>query len=92
MTLSASISQAAFKRKCRLFAGLLFLAASLLAAQAGQVSIHDPCMAKEGDTYYLFSTDPGIKFYSSKDMIHWKYRGAGVSRRAGLGEKRDEQI
>ena len=52
----------------------LLLAGSLLPAQARQVSIHDPAMAKEGDTYYLFSTDPGIKFYTSQDMIHWKYR------------------
>lgn len=40
-----------------------------------QVSIHDPAMAKEGDTYYLFSSGPGITFYSSKDMVHWRLRG-----------------
>jgi arabinan endo-1,5-alpha-L-arabinosidase len=32
-------------------------------------------MAKEGDTYYLFSTGPGITFYSSKDMKTWRRRG-----------------
>lgn len=52
----------------------LFLAGSLSMALADQVSIHDPAMAKDGDTYYLFSTDPGIKCYSSKDMIHWQFR------------------
>jgi arabinan endo-1,5-alpha-L-arabinosidase len=59
--------------KVWLAASLLFCE-SLLAVQARQVSIHDPAMAKEGDTFYLFSTDPGIKFYTSKDMIHWNYR------------------
>jgi arabinan endo-1,5-alpha-L-arabinosidase len=40
-----------------------------------QLSIHDPSMAKEGDTYYLFSSGPGIMFYTSMDMIHWKMGG-----------------
>ncbi len=40
-----------------------------------QVSVHDPAMAKEGDTYYLYSTGPGITFYSSKDMKRWERRG-----------------
>lgn len=44
----------------------------LSAACARQVSIHDPVMTKQGDTYYLFSTDPGIKIYASKDMVRWK--------------------
>jgi len=46
-----------------------------IAAQADQVSIHDPVMAKEGDTFYLFSTGPGITFYSSKDLKNWRLRG-----------------
>ena len=50
-------------------------AAGLVTAQAKQVSIHDPVMAKEGDTFYLFSTGPGITFYSSKDMKNWSHRG-----------------
>lgn len=45
------------------------------AAFAKQVSIHDPVIAKEGDTYYLYSTGPGITFYSSKDMKTWELRG-----------------
>ncbi|TDH28900.1 arabinan endo-1,5-alpha-L-arabinosidase [Segetibacter sp. 3557_3] len=32
--------------------------------------VHDPVMAKEGDTYYVFHTGAGI--WSSKDMITWK--------------------
>lgn len=40
-----------------------------------QVSIHDPVMAKEGDTYYLFSTGPGITIYNSTDMVNWRRQG-----------------
>jgi len=50
-------------------------ARSLFAVQSIQVSIHDPAMAKEGDTYYLFSSGPGITFYSSRDMTNWELRG-----------------
>lgn len=46
-----------------------------VSASARQVSIHDPVMAKEGATYYLFSTGPGITFYSSTDLKTWKLRG-----------------
>jgi len=55
----------------------MFGAALLLAqaAMAGQVSVHDPVMAKQGDTYYLYSTGPGITFYSSKDMLKWQPEG-----------------
>jgi arabinan endo-1,5-alpha-L-arabinosidase len=34
--------------------------------------IHDPVMAKEGDTYYLFGTNGGIVTWSSKDLISWR--------------------
>jgi len=53
----------------------IILAGCMMVAQARQVDIHDPAMAKEGDTYYLFSSGPGITFYSSKDMVTWKLRG-----------------
>jgi arabinan endo-1,5-alpha-L-arabinosidase len=61
----------------RFLAGLLALSVAGYAAAADrpQVSIHDPVMAKEGDTYYLYSTGPGITFYSSKDMKHWEREG-----------------
>lgn len=52
--------------------GLLGSAGTL---PAKQVSIHDPVMAKEGATYYLFSTGPGITFYSSTDLKTWTRRG-----------------
>jgi arabinan endo-1,5-alpha-L-arabinosidase len=55
--------------------GWLFASAVSAPATPTQVSIHDPVMAREGDTYYLFSTGPGITFYSSKDMKNWRLRG-----------------
>ncbi len=53
----------------------LLAASSLLTAQARQVDVHDPAMAKEGDTYYLYSSGPGITFYTSKDMKTWELAG-----------------
>ncbi|MYM66817.1 family 43 glycosylhydrolase [Pseudoduganella sp. FT55W] len=46
-----------------------------VGCMAKEVSVHDPVMAKEGDTYYVFSTGPGITFYSSKDMKNWTPEG-----------------
>lgn len=54
--------------------GASFLLAQLAQASS-QVSVHDPVMAKQGDTYYLYSTGPGITFYSSKDMLNWQPQG-----------------
>jgi arabinan endo-1,5-alpha-L-arabinosidase len=47
----------------------------LSACNAKEVSVHDPVMAKEGDTYYVFSTGPGITFYSSTNMKDWTPEG-----------------
>ena len=46
------------------------LSAQLLAAQT--VSVHDPVMIKQGDTFYLFATGNGISSWSSKDMKNWQ--------------------
>ncbi len=58
-------------------AALLLNAVALLlgasVAQAKQVDVHDPVMAREGDTWYLFSTGPGITIYSSKDKVNWTF-------------------
>ncbi|WP_375325247.1 arabinan endo-1,5-alpha-L-arabinosidase [Flagellimonas sp. GZD32] len=32
---------------------------------------HDPVVAKQGDTYYLFCTGPGITSFISKDLKNW---------------------
>jgi arabinan endo-1,5-alpha-L-arabinosidase len=58
---------------------------------------HDPSVYKDGDTYYVFSTDfkvgenlrpvrPGIMVRKSKDLIHWDWLGYaldGVPKEAG---------
>jgi arabinan endo-1,5-alpha-L-arabinosidase len=51
------------------------LALAAMGCMAKEVSVHDPVMAKEGDTWYVFSTGPGITFYSSKDMKNWTPEG-----------------
>ncbi|MFC3024115.1 arabinan endo-1,5-alpha-L-arabinosidase [Vibrio zhugei] len=54
---------------------LACLSAASPLTQAKQVEVHDPVMAKEGNTYYAFSTGPGITYYSSQDMTHWQRAG-----------------
>src|SRR3954451_3005718 len=34
--------------------------------------VHDPVMAKDGDTYYVFGTGKGISTLYSKDLVNWK--------------------
>ncbi|WP_297892053.1 arabinan endo-1,5-alpha-L-arabinosidase [Shewanella sp.] len=66
----------ALKRHLKMFnCALLGILATLGQASAEQVSIHDPVMAKEAEQYYLFSTGPGITYYSSKDKVHWTLAG-----------------
>ncbi|MGV3641887.1 MAG: arabinan endo-1,5-alpha-L-arabinosidase [Adhaeribacter sp.] len=36
------------------------------------ISVHDPVMAKQGDTFYLFCTGRGIAVWSSQDLKTWK--------------------
>ena len=48
---------------------LFFL--TLFESNAQTISVHDPVMIKENDTYYLFCTGRGIKSYSSKDLKKW---------------------
>ena len=57
------------------FASAAFIGATFANAAPSQVDVHDPAMAEQNRTYYLYSTGPGIPFYSSKDMIHWASRG-----------------
>jgi arabinan endo-1,5-alpha-L-arabinosidase len=39
-------------------------------------AVTDPDLVKEGDTYYLFSSGPGIEILSSTDMVHWTSAGS----------------
>ena len=62
--------------KLKLSAAALLLGGAFLSAGvAKEVSVHDPVMAKEGDTFYVFSTGPGITFYSSANMKDWRLEG-----------------
>ncbi|HKG06240.1 MAG TPA: family 43 glycosylhydrolase [Pedobacter sp.] len=36
------------------------------------ISVHDPAMIKQGQTYYVFSTGKGIRVWSSKDLKSWE--------------------
>ena len=51
------------------------IASNRFTVLSTQVSIHDPAMAKENATYYLFSSGPGITFYTSGDMTNWSLGG-----------------
>ncbi|MET0357774.1 MAG: arabinan endo-1,5-alpha-L-arabinosidase [Cellvibrio sp.] len=42
---------------------------------ANQVIVHDPVVAKEGSTYYLFSTSPGINLFTSTNLKDWHKEG-----------------
>src|SRR5687768_3120952 len=53
-------------------AALLCGATGELVAQHLEVQVHDPVMAKQGDTYYIFTTGRGISAWSSKDMLTWE--------------------
>lgn len=45
--------------------------------------IHDPAMAKEGSTYYVFSTGARIIVICSQDMIEWEFCGRVFERPPG---------
>lgn len=39
---------------------------------AQDIRVHDPVLAKDGNTYYLFCTGMGISVFSSSDLQHWQ--------------------
>ena len=41
----------------------------------GAVSVHDPAIVRQGNTYYVFSTGKGIAMRRSTDLYHWEYIG-----------------
>jgi arabinan endo-1,5-alpha-L-arabinosidase len=52
-------------------------------AQWGELNTHDPSIFKDGDTYYVFSTDAsngdvhklGVQVRKSTDLVTWQYVG-----------------
>lgn len=52
---------------------LILLGLNVFAQEfPSDISVHDPVMIKQGNTYYLFSTGWGIGVWSSADMKTWK--------------------
>lgn len=49
----------------------IILANGVVKAQPRDVTVHDPVMIKQDDTYYLFHTGHGISVKSSTDMVNW---------------------
>lgn len=64
-----------FSRSLVISFGLACIGLAATPLPARQVSIHDPVLARENGTTYLFSTGPGITFYSSTDLQNWQRRG-----------------
>jgi arabinan endo-1,5-alpha-L-arabinosidase len=61
-----------------LIASCLTAAATLHSIAAGQAldfRVHDPVMAKEGSTYYLFFTGNGVPIAKSNDLKTWERAG-----------------
>lgn len=62
-----------------LISAVLLLAFSTVPAKAdyevltGNYGVHDPVMARQGDTYYVFCTGDNIPFKKSTDMHYWWY-------------------
>jgi len=64
-----------FRLLLSLLSSAFFLAGVSCSGYATEVSVHDPVMAKEGSHYYVYSTGPGITFYSSDDLQNWTAEG-----------------
>lgn len=37
--------------------------------------VHDPCIIRQGDDYYVFSTGRGVPIRRSRDLVHWEQAG-----------------
>ncbi|MGM8362912.1 arabinan endo-1,5-alpha-L-arabinosidase [Flavobacterium sp. ARAG 55.4] len=58
------------KKIQHLFLSLVVLVGFSSLAQ--DISVHDPVIIKQKDTYYLYCTGRGISVFSSKDLKNWK--------------------
>ena len=65
-------------RALRPFLALLLLLALPPATRAAEtdLTIHDPStVVKSGGTYWVYGTGAGIPQFSSRDRLHWTFRG-----------------
>jgi beta-xylosidase len=44
---------------------------TVFLSSAQDITVHDPVMIKQKDTYYLYCTGRGISVFSSKDLKNW---------------------
>src|SRR5262245_34007705 len=57
-----------------------------LLALDGDLAVHDPCLIKEGDIFYLFATGGGFRrpgilpVHTSPDLRHWTRAGFVLDR------------
>lgn len=58
-----------FKNIKLTISAFLMLIISMVSAQ--DITVHDPVMIKQKDTYYLYCTGKGISVFSSKDLKNW---------------------
>ncbi|WP_167612201.1 arabinan endo-1,5-alpha-L-arabinosidase [Maribellus sediminis] len=63
----------------RIYITLLALLLFTGISEAQKISVHDPVMIRENNTYYLFCTGWGISVWSSPDMKEWKREQAVFS-------------
>jgi arabinan endo-1,5-alpha-L-arabinosidase len=55
----------------------LLISESEIAAQTGSITfVHDPCIIKCNEYYYIFSTGSRIDIRRSADMLNWKFIGS----------------
>lgn len=50
---------------------IIMLAHGVVKAQPRDITVHDPVMIKQDNTYYIFHTGQGISVKSSTDMVNW---------------------
>lgn len=60
-----------------LFTALL---SEIIAQSGNRISVHDPCIIKRGEYYYIFSTGDRININRSTDLLNWKSVGSVFSK------------
>ena len=64
------------RRRWPLAVLVVLLSAAPARGQVGDVAgVHDPCIIRQGETFYLFCTGPGVPIRTSKDLYHWTRAG-----------------
>jgi len=57
--------------KYALFPALFLCFTSSSFAQQENISVHDPCIIKQGNVYHIYCTGRGISSWYSTDLEHW---------------------